>query len=116
MIVHLVLFKPRPDLTPGDRDRFVRALSTALESIPSISRYRLGRRRRHNAAYEAVMTVDYEFAGMLEFEDEAALKAYLSHSAHDELGSLFYTCNAAVLAYDYELAEGDLASTLQHWI
>jgi hypothetical protein len=116
MIVHLVLFTPRPDLSAADRERFVRALETALGSIPGIRRYRLGRRLRHGAPYEAQMAVDFEFVGMFEFQDEAALRAYLAHPAHDELGALFHTASSAALAYDYVIAEGDLSAALQRWM
>ena len=116
MIVHLVLFTPRPDLPAEGRERFARALETALESIPGIRRYRLGRRLRHGAPYEAQMAVNFEFVGMLEFEDEAALGAYLAHPAHGELGTLFHTASSAALAYDYVMAEGNLSTTLQRWI
>ena len=115
MILHLVLFTPRPDLTPTDRDRFARALATALGTIPAIRRYQLGRRVRHGAAYEALTSVDFEFVGLLEFDDEAGLRAYLAHPAHEELGTLFYTFSQAALAYDYEIREGDPEALLGGW-
>ena len=116
MIVHLVLYQPRPDLRPDDRHRFNAALTNALASIPTIRRARVGRRVRHGAAYEGVMPADFEYIGLLEFEDLAGLRSYLEHPAHAELGTLFYTCNAAALAYDYDIPDTDLIATIAKWV
>jgi hypothetical protein len=51
------------------------------------------------------MRVDYEYAAVLEFDDEAGLKAYLEHPAHEQLGKRFFTAFADALMYDYEVAE-----------
>jgi Stress responsive A/B Barrel Domain len=115
MIAHVVLYRPRPDLGAGDRQRFNAALSTAIASIPSIRRARVGRRVRHGAAYEAVMPTDFEFIGVFEFDDLAGLRRYLDHPAHTELGTLFYTCNAAALAYDYDMPDADPIETIGRW-
>jgi hypothetical protein len=115
MITHVVLYQPRPDLSAADRERFNTALCTALGAIPSIRRARVGRRVRHGAAYEAVMPLDFEFIGVLEFDDLAGLRSYLDHPAHAELGTLFYTCNAAALAYDYEVPDADPVETIAGW-
>jgi hypothetical protein len=115
VIAHVVLFQPRPDLSRVDRARFYAALSTAIESIPSIRRVRLGRRVRHGAAYEATMPADFEFIGVLEFDDLAGLQAYLDHPAHAELGALFHASNAAALAYDYDVPEAEPGATVASW-
>ncbi len=54
--------------------------------------------------YESLMSVDYAYAAIFEFDDEAGLRAYLDHPAHHALGELFYSCSTAALAYDYEVA------------
>jgi hypothetical protein len=115
MIAHVVLYEPRPDLSPGDRARFHQALTTALRAIPSIRRARVGSRVRHGAAYESAMPTDFSFIGVLEFDDLAGLQAYLRHPAHAELGTLFYTANAAALAYDYDLPDADALETIASW-
>jgi hypothetical protein len=115
MIAHVVLYQPRPDLGPSDRARFHAALTRALRDIPSIRRARVGSRVRHGAAYETLMPTDFEFVGIFEFDDVPGLQAYLSHPAHAELGSLFYTSNAAALAYDYDLPDGDPLATIANW-
>jgi len=55
------------------------------------------------------MTVDYEYAAVIEFDDEAGLKAYLEHPAHQQLGSQFFEMFEQALMYDFDLAEGTAA-------
>ena len=49
------------------------------------------------------MTVDYEYAAILEFDTLEDLKAYLAHGAHDALGALFFEAFEVALMYDYEM-------------
>jgi hypothetical protein len=43
MVIHLVLMKPRPDLSAAEREAFVAAFERALREIPSIRGVRVGR-------------------------------------------------------------------------
>jgi Stress responsive A/B Barrel Domain len=106
MIVHVVLFSPKPDLSESDRRALLDALTAAAKGIPSIRRVRVGKRVKHSLpGYEQMMRDDYEFAVMIEFDDLAGLKAYLQHPAHAAAGRHFYTSASRALAYDYEMAE-----------
>jgi hypothetical protein len=107
MIAHLVLFRPRPNLSDADRRGLSDALTQALRDIPSIRRAHVGRRITHGRPYEALMQVDYSYAAVLEFDDVAGLKAYLEHPAHEALGATFFTCFEEALMYDFELKEGE---------
>jgi|SRR5687767_3436723 hypothetical protein len=109
MIAHIVLFKPRPDLAVDARERLAASFQTALREIPSIRRARVGRRITHGRSYERLMSVDYQFAAVLEFDDEAGLKAYLEHPAHQQLGALFFETFEQALMYDFSLADGTAA-------
>jgi hypothetical protein len=102
MIVHVVLFRPRVDLTGEDREAFGRAISGAREAIPSIRRFQIGRRIRHGRGYELAMAEDFPYAALIEFDDIRGLRAYLAHPVHQELGRLWAEKNAATLVYDYE--------------
>ena len=84
MIVHVVLFSPKPDLSAADRAKVLDALASASKEIPSIKRLRIGRR---------------------EFDDLAGLTAYLQHPAHAAAGHHFTASASKALAYDYEVAE-----------
>ena len=103
MIVHVVLFRPRPDLSDAHRDAMFRALRSAATQIPTVRDFRVGPRVTHGAAYEALMSQDFPFAAIIEFDDLQGLQAYLRHSQHEALGELFYRLQAAALVYDYEV-------------
>ena len=105
MIAHIVLFRPRPDLTPVARESLVRAFSTALEQIPFIRRSRIGKRITHGRPYEALMDVDYQYVAVLEFDDIDGLKGYLEHAAHQRLAASFFDSSEATLIYDFDLVE-----------
>lgn len=106
MIVHVVLFSPRPDLSAADRDALLDALRTASKNIPSIKRLRVGTRVKHSLpGYEQLMHDDYEFAVLIEFDNVEGLKAYLQHPAHAAAGHHFMASASRALAYDYEVGE-----------
>jgi hypothetical protein len=105
MIAHLVLFRPRADLSESDRRGLTDALATALGTIPSIRRARIGRRIIQGRSYEALMRIDYTYAALLEFDDVAGLKAYLEHPAHEALGARFFSTFEETLIYDFDFVE-----------
>ena len=106
MIAHLVLFRPRPNLSDADRQGLADGLVGALQAIPSIRRARIGRRVTHGRAYESLMRVDYTYAARLEFDDVEGVKAYLQHPAHEGLGNRFFETFEEALMYDFDLKEG----------
>ena len=106
MIAHLVLFQPRADLSPDARRQLAASFEVALKQIPSIRRARLGRRITHGRGYEALMTADYQYAAIIEFDDAAGLNASLEHPAHQQLGSQFFDVFEQALMYDFELSDG----------
>jgi hypothetical protein len=109
VIAHLVLFRPRAALPAEARARLGVVFASAVRSIPSVRRARVGRRVLHGRGYEALMQTHYSHVAMLEFDDEAGLKAYLEHPAHEQLGGLFFEAFEEGLIYDFTLEEGDAA-------
>lgn len=106
MIMHVVLFRPRADLTDADRQQLLDDLTAAVAAIPAIRRLRLGRRIVHGLpGYEQAMYEDFEYAALVEFDDVAGLRAYLAHPSHAAVGRHFSASSAAALAYDYELID-----------
>jgi Stress responsive A/B Barrel Domain len=105
VIAHLVLFRPKGDLTDSQRHAVVSALEAALTGIPAIRRARVGRRRTLGRPYDAYNAEDYPFVAMLEFDSETDLVAYLEHPAHRSLGEQFYLTSDRALAMDFELLE-----------
>jgi hypothetical protein len=107
MLVHVVLFRPRPNLSPAERQRLANALSAAIREIPSVRRAQIGRRVTHGRPYEQLMRANYTHAALIEFDDVAGLKAYLEHPAHEQLGMRFFDSFEEALMYDYDVAEGE---------
>lgn len=106
MIAHLVLFKPKPELTRAARQAVVDALTSAAAAIPEIRRFRIGRRVRHGLpGYEQAAREDFEYAAIIEFDDVEGLKAYLAHPAHAAAATHFTESAGAALACDFEIGE-----------
>jgi hypothetical protein len=102
MLRHVVLFRPRPDLSVEHSKSLLSALARALAEISAIRRFTLGLRVKHGAEYERLMDEDFAFAAILEFDDLAGLHEYLGHPAHRDLGTRFMSSLAASAIYDYE--------------
>jgi hypothetical protein len=106
MIAHMILVKPKPDMTPEDRQAVLDGLRAAASGIASIRRLRVGRRVRHGRpGYEQLMRDDFEYAVIVEFDNLEGLTAYLSHPHHTAIGSYFTNASSSALAYDYEMEE-----------
>jgi hypothetical protein len=112
VVAHVVLFRPRAGLARDERTALVEAFSRALREIPGIRRASIGRRVTHGPPYEHLMTENYEFAAVLEFDDLRGLERYLQHPAHADLGGRFFASFDAALIYDYEMTDsaGGIAS------
>ena len=117
MIAHIVLFRPKPDLSDADRASLASAFERALHDIPSIRRATIGRRLRHGAAYEQLSREDYPYVAIIEFDDAAALEVYLRHPAHTEPAQRFYAGMDAAVVFDYETIAGRGAElSLADWL
>jgi len=106
VIVHVVLFRPRPDLSMDDRRALIEAWATALREIPSISRAHVGPRIRIGRSYEQLTRTDFPYAAVLEFDHADALRAYLDHPAHEGISTRFFAAIADTLIYDFEMEGG----------
>lgn len=105
MVAHVVLFRPRPELTDTERAQFVDAFEDAIRNIPLIRRARVGRRITMGRAYDEHNAEEFPFAAILEFETEADLREYLNHPAHQRLGEQFYFAAERALVFDFVLSE-----------
>ena len=104
MIAHVVLLRPKPELTDAERAEALDTIRRSAANLPDVRRFRLGRRVKHGLpGYEQLMPQDFEVALIVEVDDVEALKRYLQAPAHVALGQLFYTATAAALAYDYDM-------------
>jgi hypothetical protein len=105
MVLHIVLFRPRPDVGEADRQAMFDALDAASNGIPSVRRFLIGRRITHGATYERMMTENFPYSAVVEFDDLAGLAEYRRHPKHEELGKVFYALLEAALVYDYEIED-----------
>jgi hypothetical protein len=103
LIAHLVLFRPKEELTAAERTAFVDALAQAFVDIPLIKRAHVGRRLTIGRAYDTENQEQFPYAAILEFESEDALRRYLDHPAHQRLGEQFYFASERALVFDFEL-------------
>ena len=111
MIAHVVLFRPKVSLDASDRAALADAFTAAMEATPSVRRVRVGARVLTGRPYEQSMSENYTHAALIEFEDRAALQAYLEHPTHQALAARFFESFEAALIYDYEMGE-DAAALL----
>jgi hypothetical protein len=102
VVTHLVLLKPRPDLSAADREQLIAAFERAVTEIPVVRQVRVGRRITHGAGYEARGPDVADYFVAIEFEDTEGLAEYLRHPAHAELGVRFTESLAGALVYDFE--------------
>jgi len=107
MIAHVVLFRPKPNLSTDERGALVAAFARALREIPAVRHSRVGRRITHGRGYEQLMRESYDYIAILEFDDVEGLKAYLQHPAHEELAERFFSAFETALIYDYVMKDGD---------
>lgn len=107
MVSHVVLMKPRADLTAVARTALVDAFERAVREIPTVRGVRIGRRIAHGAGYEDSAPDTADYLAMIDFDDLAGLQAYLRHPAHEQLGARFGESLSAALVYDFEVGGTD---------
>ena len=106
MIAHVVLFKPKHELTTAQRQAVIDDLKAAAAGIPTVRSLRVGKRLRHGLpGYEQLMREDFEYVVVIEFDDADGLRAYLAHPKHEAISAHFMQAAAAALAYDYEMED-----------
>lgn len=94
--------KPRPDLSPADREGFIGAFERALRQIPTVRAVRIGKRMTHGASYES-SAPDLDYLATIDFDDLDGLQTYLRHPAHADLGARFGQALSGALVYDFEV-------------
>jgi hypothetical protein len=107
VIAHVVLFRPRADVTAEERQLLLRAFERAVREIDSVRRVRIGQRVRWGAGYEGKTPEDAEYLVVIDFDDLDGLRAYLGHPAHEELGTRFNQALHSALIYDFDLGSLD---------
>jgi hypothetical protein len=107
MVSHLVLMKPRPDLSAADRLGFIGAFERALREIPTVRDVRIGKRVIHGTGYES-SAPDLDYLATIDFDDLEGLQTYLRHPAHVDLSARFGQALSAALVYDFEVGGAEV--------
>ena len=115
MMMHVVLFTPRPAIRDDEREGLARVLASALDGIPSVRRYHVGRRVTLGTAYDRAAPLDFSYLVAIEFEDRDGLIAYLGHPRHEALGQFFYSSSERACASDFETVSSDVVAALTGW-
>ena len=105
MIVHVVLFRPRPDVSETERDELFDAMRVAAREIPSVRAFRIGEHIANPVPYVLSGFPSFPWTALVEFDDEDGLRAYLSHPLHVDLGARFNDAAAAALIYDFVVTD-----------
>ena len=113
MVSHLVLMKPRADLSTADRQALIDAFERAIREIPTVRDVRVGRRIVHGAGYEHSAPDAADYLVAIDFDDPPGLRAYLQHPAHVQLGVRFGHSLSAAMVYDFEVGGLEQLSTLR---
>lgn len=103
MILHLVLYEPKPGLSDSDISQFKAVLCNACTTIPSIRQVRTGRAVDLGFGYELRSSGQcFGYVAIFEFDSVAGLKDYLTHPAHAALAEQFWKHCERTMILDVE--------------
>ena len=105
MVVHIVLFRPKANLSGIEQKALLASIEHAAANIPSVRRFRIGKTVANPPSYQLQGFPDLPYLAVVEFDDRAGLEEYLEHQLHGDLGRRFNDSLEAALIYDYELAD-----------
>ena len=105
MLSHIVLMKPRADLSAAEKRALVDAFQRAVREIPTVRAVRVGRRIVHGAGYEQGAPDAADYLVAIDFDDLSGLQTYLRHPAHADLGARFNQSLKSALVYDFEAGD-----------
>ena len=112
MVLHVVLFEPRPDLSAESRRALIASIERAAREISSVRRFEVGRRLRDAPTYVVGAPPSLTYVAIVGFDDRAGLDAYLVHEAHVVLGRLFNRTLSAAFVYDFEVSDASTSTSL----
>jgi Stress responsive A/B Barrel Domain len=108
VIAHIVLFEPKSETTHDQRRSFARILQSCSREIPSIKRASVGRANRINQTYLndfGSETYRFDYAAVIEFDDQAGLELYLNHQLHKEMAAQFWQLCERTVIVDIEMSD-----------
>lgn len=109
MILHLVLYEPKPGLSEADISQFKAVVVDACTAIPTIRQVRTGRTIDLGLGYKNRSSGgNFGYIAVFEFESVAGLKDYLTHPAHAALAEQFWKHCERTMILDVEAEDPKL--------
>ena len=94
MIKHIVMMKFKPEVSQEQQDEFAKTLTGSLGQVPGVKNLIIGQ------ALDVEGKPPYSAALLIDFDDEAQLKAYLEHPAHKAAAAQLPTLCSNVFVLD----------------
>lgn len=111
LILHLVLYEPKPGLSDVDISQFKAVLVEACTTIPSIRQVRTGGAIELGLGYKDRSSgQQFGYVAIFEFDSVAGLKDYLTHPAHAGLAEQFWKHCERTMILDVEAEDPRLLS------
>ncbi len=103
MILHLVLYEPKPGISEDEAQGFKAILAEASRTIPSVRQVRTGRTVQLGIGYEHGSSGQYfSYVAVFEFDSSAGLLEYMTHPAHAALAEQFWKHCERTMILDVE--------------
>ena len=113
MILRIVRFRLRPQVSDTDTQEMLAHLGTVVKTVPTIRRFNIGPRLDYIPGYkldtaegtavQQTTPVGVEYVAVFEFENEIGLLTYLRHPAQKTLQDKFLTLVDLAEAADYKM-------------
>jgi hypothetical protein len=94
MLIHIVVWKYRDEVSEEERSRHVKELENLPSIIPNIESYRVGRDILH-------LDRSYDTGLVAVFPDKQALDFYTEHKAHQDVASFGKRIAEHVVSVDF---------------
>jgi hypothetical protein len=108
MILRVVLFHLRSEVSDYDSRLLLTSITSAVKSVPGLLSFNVGRRLESDGAYTLgdagnAQASPYDYAAVFQFENAKALQAYLKHPAQAEIRARFTAVVSTAVTCDYEI-------------
>lgn len=110
MLLHMVLYQPRPGLSSAEVAGFRSALSEARDKITSVGRVFVGRTIDLGIGYEHRSEgQSFDYVAIFEFASAEGLREYMAHPAHVALAEQFWKYCERTMILDVEAEDPTLS-------
>jgi hypothetical protein len=95
VITHIVLFRPKGEVGAAGMRAFATMIQTVCRETRTVKRATVG---RITGKEQVIGRTSYQFAAVIEFDDEDGLRQYLNSRLHKELAALFWRlCESTII-------------------